>query len=128
MIRVPFCKIVARELDPGSLSSSVTVLVYLNDVNDNPPQFQRTMYMSQIPENTTANAYVTEVKASDIDTGLSGRVHYTRILGFRNSSLLLNSVTGVITVASDNHGFDREEASGNTPHPSNRAQSTITNR
>lgn len=69
--------------------------------------------MSQIPENTTANAYVTEVKAFDVDTEAAGRVHYTRILGFRNSSLLLNSVTGVITVASDNHGFDREEASGN---------------
>lgn len=114
MFSISLCvKIVARELDPGSLSSSVTVLVYLNDVNDNPPQFQRNVYMSQIPENITANAYITEVRATDIDTDIAGRVHYTRILGFRNSSLLLNSVTGAITVASDNHGFDREEASGN---------------
>lgn len=102
----------ARELDPGSLSSTASVLVYLNDINDNPPQFQKILYMSQIPENATANALVAEVKATDVDTGLAGSVHYTRITGYRNSSLMLNSVTGVITLATDNHGFDREEASG----------------
>lgn len=102
----------ARELDPGSLSSSATVLVYLSDVNDNHPQFQKSIYMASIPENATANAFITEVKAVDIDTGAAGIVHYPRIHGFRNSSLLLNSVTGAISIASDNHGFDREEASG----------------
>ena len=102
----------ARELHPGSLSSSASVLVYLNDVNDNPPQFQKTTYMVQIPENITANSLVSEVKATDVDTGLAGNVHYTRIAGYRNSSLLLNSLSGAITVATDNHGFDREESSG----------------
>ena len=107
-----FCKIVARELDPASLSSSVSVLVYLNDVNDNPPQFQKTTYMALIPENETANAPLVQVKATDIDTGLAGSVHYTRITGDRNSSLHLNPVTGAITIATDNHGFDREESPG----------------
>lgn len=102
----------AKELDPGSLSSSVTVLVYLNDVNDNPPQFQKTTYTAQIPENVTAKTFLVEVKATDVDTGMAGNVYYTRIAGYRNSSLLLNSVTGAITIATDNHGFDREENSG----------------
>jgi hypothetical protein len=67
--------------------------------------------MALIPENVTANALLLEVKATDIDTGIAGHVHYTRIAGYRNSSLLLNSVTGAITIATDNHGFDREESS-----------------
>ena len=103
----------AKELDPGSLSSSVSVLVYLNDVNDNPPQFQKTTYTAVIPENVTANTPLLEVKATDVDTGLAGNVHYTQIAGHRNSSLLLNSITGAITIATDNHGFDREESPGN---------------
>jgi hypothetical protein len=34
------------------------------------------------------------------------------VLGFRNSSLVLDSQTGVVTVSNDNHGFDREESAG----------------
>ena len=102
----------AKELDPGSLSTTASVLVYLNDVNDNPPQFQKTKYMVQIPENITANTVLVEVKTTDVDTGLAGSVHYTQIVGYRNGSLLLNSITGAITIATDNHGFDREESSG----------------
>jgi len=72
--------------------------------------------MASIPENATANTFITKVEAVDIDTGVAGIVHYPRIHGLRNSSLLLNSVTGVISMASDNHGFDREEASGKLTH------------
>lgn len=88
------------------------MFVYLNDVNDNPPRFLSPLYTAQIAENATANTVIAEVKAVDVDTGAAGRVHYTAIHGFRNSSLLLNSVTGVINLVSDNHGFDREESAG----------------
>lgn len=46
--------------------------------------------------------------ATDIDTGAGGRIRYTQILGYLNTSLNLNSDNGQIIVSTDNHGFDRE--------------------
>lgn len=41
--------------------------------------------------------------------GLGGRVRYTQILGYLNTSLMLNAENGVILVSTNNHGFDREQ-------------------
>lgn len=41
--------------------------------------------------------------------GLGGRVRYTQILGYMNTSLILNPENGLILIASNNHGFDREK-------------------
>ncbi|CAH1738147.1 unnamed protein product [Aphis gossypii] len=86
------------------------VIVYLDDVNDNAPRFTSAAYDVQLPENATAGVRVTTVKAVDPDTGLFGSVRYTAVLGFKNSSLVLDPITGVIVVSNDNHGFDREES------------------
>lgn len=39
---------------------------------------------------------------------MGGKVRYTQILGYLNTSLNLDPITGVIIVSTDNHGFDRE--------------------
>lgn len=44
-----------------------------------------------------------------MDTGLGGKVRYTQILGYLNTSLNLDPQTGLIVVSTDNHGFDREQ-------------------
>lgn len=88
------------------------VVVYLDDVNDNAPRFTSAAYDVQLPENATAGVRVTTVEAVDLDTGLFGSVRYTAVLGFKNSSLVLDPITGVIVVSNDNHGFDREESTG----------------
>lgn len=41
-----------------------------------------------------------------------GKVFFTNILGNVNQSLAIDSMTGIITVATNNHGFDRESAQG----------------
>lgn len=93
-------------------TAKASVMVYLDDVNDNPPHFTSMAYMVQLPENATAGVRVVTVEAVDPDTGPFGSIRYTAILGFKNSSLVLDSQTGVITVSNDNHGFDREESAG----------------
>lgn len=95
-------------------SARASVVVYLDDVNDNAPRFTSAEYDVQLPENATAGVRVTTVEAVDPDTGLFGSVRYTAVLGFKNSSLVLDPITGVIVVSNDNHGFDREESSGNS--------------
>lgn len=93
-------------------AASAPVVVYLDDVNDNAPRFTSAAYTAQLPENATAGVRVIAVEAVDPDTGSFGSVRYTAILGFKNSSLVLDSQTGVVTVSNDNHGFDREESAG----------------
>ncbi|PSN44130.1 hypothetical protein C0J52_13840 [Blattella germanica] len=103
--------IVAQEVGPKShMSTSAPVTVYLVDVNDNPPVFRESVYKTKLQENVTAGTFVVRVEATDIDTDIRGNVSYTRIYGFNNDSLRIDSKNGTITVQSNKHGFDREYA------------------
>ncbi|XP_052739309.1 cadherin-86C [Bicyclus anynana] len=102
-------QILAQELGPATnLSVTANVTVYLNDVNDNPPVFLALSYDVELPENVTAGTRVVQVAADDVDTGDFGKIQYTAILGYLNTSLNLDPISGLITVATNNHGFDRE--------------------
>lgn len=79
------------------------------DVNDNPPVFEQSEYRVELPENMTAGTRVVQVHADDVDTGMGGRIRYTQILGYLNTSLNLDASSGIITVSTNNHGFDREK-------------------
>ncbi|XP_050520582.1 cadherin-86C [Daktulosphaira vitifoliae] len=108
-----YFEVVATELSAVSGNSKKTrapVVVYLNDINDNPPRFTSPLYTLQLPENATAGSRITTVEAVDPDTGTSGSVRYTAILGFQNSSLILDPQVGTIVLSNDNHGFDREKS------------------
>lgn len=101
--------VLAQELGPATnLSAIVNVTVYINDVNDNTPVFDQPAYTVELPENMTVGTKVVQVHASDLDSGLGGKVRYTAILGYLNTSLNLNAEDGMITVSTNNHGFDRE--------------------
>ncbi|CAK1540663.1 unnamed protein product [Leptosia nina] len=102
-------QILAQELGPATnLSATANVTVYLNDVNDNAPVFLALSYDVELPENITAGARVVQVQADDVDTGSFGKIQYTAILGYLNTSLNLDPISGLITIATNNHGFDRE--------------------
>ncbi|XP_052835038.1 cadherin-86C isoform X1 [Drosophila gunungcola] len=102
-------QVLAQELGPATnLSALVNVTVYINDVNDNAPVFEQPAYSVELPENMTAGTKVVQVLATDPDSGLGGKVRYTAILGYLNTSLNLDAETGLITVSTNKHGFDRE--------------------
>jgi len=102
-------QVLAQELGPATnLSALVNVTVYINDVNDNAPIFEQPAYTVELPENMTAGTKVVQVLATDPDSGLGGKVRYTAILGYLNTSLNLDAETGLITVSTNKHGFDRE--------------------
>ena len=53
------------------------VTVNLIDVNDNRPSFSSAVYESSVLENSTQGVIVTQVSATDLDSGVNGRVFYS---------------------------------------------------
>jgi hypothetical protein len=56
--------------------------VNLEDVNDNPPHFQHSIYKANVSENSSPNRYVVTIHATDKDTGRETRAMYLLINQF----------------------------------------------
>ncbi|EDL76359.1 rCG49426 [Rattus norvegicus] len=66
-------------IDGGSLprTGAVQVQVVVLDVNDNAPEFEKTLYEVQVPENSSVDSLVIKVSAKDLDSGINGEVSYS---------------------------------------------------
>ncbi|RWS28589.1 cadherin-23-like protein [Leptotrombidium deliense] len=107
-------KIAAREtVAVGAQTSEAQLVVQIKDVNDNFPQFEHEFYRTSIPENAQKGTVITTIKAFDVDSGLYGTagIRYTDVQGEIASKLSLDPITGVLSVKTSEHGFDRETIS-----------------
>ncbi|ELR48045.1 Protocadherin-16 [Bos mutus] len=77
--------VVATDGGLPPLSSSATVSVVLQDVNDNEPQFQRTFYNASLPEGTQPGTCFLQVTATDADSGPFGLLSYSLGAGLGTS-------------------------------------------
>ncbi|XP_023032454.1 protein dachsous [Drosophila willistoni] len=68
--------VTARDAGTPSLSSNLTILVDVQDVNDNPPLFERDEYAVNISEVRPVNTQIIQVNATDRDTGNNARLTY----------------------------------------------------
>lgn len=68
--------IVATDDGEPPLSASLSVVVEVQDVNDNPPVFERAEYTVSVLESLAANSQVLQVTAVDLDTGNNARLTY----------------------------------------------------
>ena len=75
------------------LMSSVDVTVMVNDVNDNPPSFPKSLYNCTVAENLATGVAVCYVTANDPDAGLNGQLYYTIIAGDAKNAFQINSVS-----------------------------------
>lgn len=57
----------AYDLGERPLSSEVPVVVYVADVNDHAPQFDRPLYRKAIPEDTPPGTSITQVSTQPSD-------------------------------------------------------------
>ncbi|XP_063989981.1 protein dachsous [Diachasmimorpha longicaudata] len=80
-------------LDGGGLSANLSLSVEVQDVNDNPPVFERNEYHVEILEGATLDSQVLQVTALDLDTGNNARISY-RLQG--SSSFRISPNTGWI--------------------------------
>ncbi|XP_061191820.1 cadherin-23-like [Saccostrea echinata] len=85
----------AEDKRNSSMSSVCTVHVTINDTNDNDPIFKNTKGNFSVPENSCFNTTVTEIKATDADSGKYSEITY-RLQG--SNSFDIDSTTGRIFV------------------------------
>ncbi|CAN8002126.1 unnamed protein product, partial [Ixodes hexagonus] len=75
--------LVAFAVDRGSpsLSASVALVVYVEDVNDSPPRFSADRIRLFVPENSPVGSVAGEVRAHDPDEGPNAVVQYAIVGG-----------------------------------------------
>lgn len=91
--------------DAGRVLGCADVVVYLRDVNDNVPAFERRVYYANVSENVTQHTEIMQVTAIDLDDAdesNNGRVEYSIELNqvdeFSGQSLFqIEAHTGVIS-------------------------------
>ncbi|OCT87871.1 hypothetical protein XELAEV_18021574mg [Xenopus laevis] len=95
--------ITVQATDKGSppLSSQKTIRLDVLDINDNPPVFEKFIYIAYVPENNQPGASIYSIQAIDKDTEENGKVLYSIITSHTEelsstSYISINPVTGVI--------------------------------
>uniref|UniRef100_A0A8C6NV07 Protocadherin-16 n=1 Tax=Nothobranchius furzeri TaxID=105023 RepID=A0A8C6NV07_NOTFU len=77
-------------------SSSVSILISVTDVNDNPPVFSRTDYSVVLSEGTAAGTEVLHLSATDPDSAPNGEVQYSVSSGDEAHLFQVDHWTGVM--------------------------------
>nr|CAD7195628.1 unnamed protein product [Timema douglasi] len=99
--------------EDGSHNSELTVVMDVQDINDNSPEFSQNLYNVQILESSKFPEVLMTIQATDHDsinnlTGF-GTVHYF-LSGENADFFIVNRITGIIQIA-PNTTLDREKQS-----------------
>ncbi|XP_026315594.1 cadherin-related tumor suppressor isoform X2 [Hyposmocoma kahamanoa] len=83
--------LVAQAQDSGhpSLSGTVTVYVNIIDLNDNAPVFDPMSFSNEILEDVIIGSSVVTISATDMDSGLNGKLHYSITSGDENQDFAI---------------------------------------
>ena len=81
------------------LSSQAIVIVSVIDVNEFGPQFNRSQYVFQVPENTSVGTEIGRILATDQDGGEQGTISY-EFTNSTDSTFAIDYSTGDITLLS----------------------------
>lgn len=124
-----------KAIDQGipQLSSVAYLMVNVQDINDNPPEFTSKFYFAHVPEVYAVGTEIARVLATSKDTGVNAEVYYSIIGGNEHKKFAIDNVTGVITIA-EQLDFERAKdyfltiqgTDGGSPPLSNHATVNIT--
>ncbi|KAJ8262336.1 hypothetical protein GJAV_G00165290 [Gymnothorax javanicus] len=94
-------KLIIRAIDGGvpALSTNVTVLIDVIDLNDNAPVFTQHLYEASITALASPGHFVTCVQASDMDSSDTGKLEYTLLSGNEDQSFDIDGKSGLITIS-----------------------------
>ena len=97
-------KVVAEDNgSPKKLSSTATVLLNVQDVNDNPPRFTR-LHSINVTENTAIGTNLLKVETVDLDSPENAQVQY-KFISNPDDAFDIHEKLGDISIAKN---LDRE--------------------
>lgn len=124
----------AQASDQGTpqLSSIVTLIVNVQDINDNPPEFTSKQYFASVPEMYSVGSEVIKILATSKDSGINAEIFYTILGGNEQKKFGIDIKTGIVTI-SDMLDYERSKdyfltiqaIDGGTPPLSNLATLNI---
>lgn len=98
--------ITAKDNGRPARSSSIPVVVYVRDFNDNPPIFAPGDIFKSIPENLPISASVLTITAHDTDADINGQLEYSIVQQVpRGNHFGIDAISGLIYTSKD---IDRE--------------------
>ncbi|XP_041359153.1 protocadherin Fat 1-like isoform X2 [Gigantopelta aegis] len=101
--------VVAFNVGSPEVSSETMIHVVVLDVNDNPPEFERTSYYMSIREDAAIRQRVITITATSRDIGINADLTYSIVAGNEQGKFLVEEKTGVIRVAEPlDHELSRE--------------------
>ncbi|KAB7505675.1 Fat-like cadherin-related tumor suppressor-like protein [Armadillidium nasatum] len=90
----------ARDMGKPSFSSSAVLTIVVTDVNDNPPEFVRTLQQVTVPENSPIGTEISRVMATSKDIGVNAEISYSLEHTTDEEYLAIHPKTGVISIES----------------------------
>ncbi|KAJ8922560.1 hypothetical protein NQ315_007590 [Exocentrus adspersus] len=87
--------VTATDMGIPPLSANLTVLVEVQDVNDNPPVFERSQYSLSVLESLPVNSQILLLTAVDADTGNNARLTYRLMSTNASDDADVNAVFGI---------------------------------
>ncbi|XP_065146664.1 protocadherin gamma-C5-like isoform X32 [Paramisgurnus dabryanus] len=106
----PVHKLILTASDGGNpvRTGTCEITVFVLDVNDNAPEFEKPFYEISVDENESIHKEILSVKAIDLDDGLNGDVEYFFADQTSDTTLFsINQQTGTITVKGE---LDHEQS------------------
>ncbi|XP_013791248.1 fat-like cadherin-related tumor suppressor homolog [Limulus polyphemus] len=92
------------DLGQPSKSASRTLVIYVQDINDNVPMFEKATYDFHIKENSNKGTSIVRLRASDMDKGSNAKLYFS--LDSDTRDFHINHESGLLTV---NGTLDREK-------------------
>lgn len=115
------------------MSTLTSLVVNVQDINDNPPEFASKYYFAVVPEIDAVGTEIVRVLATSKDTGVNADVYYSIIGGNEHKKFAIDNKTGVITIAemldyerAKDYFLTIQAVDGGTPPLSNMATVNIT--
>uniref|UniRef100_A0A182YNX1 Uncharacterized protein n=1 Tax=Anopheles stephensi TaxID=30069 RepID=A0A182YNX1_ANOST len=122
----------AIDLGHPALSNAATLIINVQDINDNPPEFTSKHYFASVPEINAIGSEILKVLATSKDTGINAEISYSIIGGNEHRKFTINNKTGILSLA-DTLDYERardyfltiQAVDGGTPPLSNLATVNI---
>ncbi|XP_075412906.1 protocadherin Fat 1 isoform X2 [Tenrec ecaudatus] len=87
--------LLVKATDGGGRFCQASVVVTLEDVNDNAPEFSADPYTITVFENTEPGTLLTRVQATDADAGLNRKISYS-LINSADGQFSINELSGII--------------------------------